>query len=130
MYESFKKHYTQMTDKEIKYIRNIIDSKKLYRFTNHMLNKKKIRHIKEKDILDVFLDYDIIEFHRKGRDCRVLIRGNKVCNGKNICASIDLYTGHIVTVYANYNSDNHKKVNMNNYNLNGVNLVDYIKLFI
>lgn len=128
--DSYKKHYTQMTNKEIEYIRSLIDDKKIHRFTKHMINKKNMRNIKEKDILRVFSNYEIIEFHKKRKDCRALIRGNVVCDKRNICISVNLHTGDIITVYSNDSKDNHKTIDMDNYNLGNVNLIDYIKLSI
>ena len=70
----------------------------------------------KRDVDDCLKSFDVIELHQKGWDTRVLLRGRaKDKLGRNTCMSLSLITFKIITVYKNYENDNHRTLVKENY---------------
>ena len=125
--KSYKRHITQMSRKEEKYIRKLIDSKEVYRFSKHLMEKSEERKIKLGTILwGIKGGYDVIEYHRKGSSHRALIRSKQIIKGNQVCVSVDLFSGDIITAYENKVDDNHRTVDWSSYNIKS-DVITYIK---
>lgn len=133
-----KKHISQMSEAEKKYLKNKINAINTedITFSKHILNKKKEIEFEMENIFEVLNEYDIenliVEYNETPTngliDRRVLLRGDKSYNvrfksGKgsfispaNICFVISLNTYRIITVYWNKSNDSHKTINWNRYN--------------
>ena len=86
-------------------------STKEKKLLNDILKKKE-----DKDIDYCLKSFDVIELHQKGWDTRVLLRGRaKDELGRNTCMSLSLITFKIITVYKNYENDNHRTFVKENY---------------
>lgn len=127
---SVKKHFSQMTNQEKYILRQSIDNLQGLEIATHVSDRLKEKNICEHDIFRALDNYNIIEYHRRIKgdyaDNRVLIRSKYKFKGRNICMSISLDNGRLITAYCNYDSDNHSTINMSNYN-NNINILKYIK---
>ena len=126
-FKSYKRHISQMSKEEEEYIRKLIDSKEVYRFSKHLMEKSEERKIKLGTILwSIKGGYDVIEYHRKGNSHRALIRSKQIVKGNQVCVSVDLFSGDIITAYENEVGDNHRTVDWSNYNIKS-DVITYIK---
>lgn len=122
----WRKHITQMTDSEkILLKKNILNGKK-YELTRHAIARKREKLISDLEIAKCIMHGVIVEFHFVDDKKRVLIRGEQSEYGYNICVVFDIDTHTIVTVYKNYDSDNHSTLREGEYDSN-YNLLDYVK---
>lgn len=124
-----RKRYEQMNKKEVRILVSRV--KRLYdckvTLSNHAKERMKERNIKEKDVYRVFRNFNIIEFNVKTQGgITALIRGRD--KGNQICLSIDLSTGSILTVYKNSFKDNHANVNPDLYNAN-INIDSFLRYY-
>lgn len=120
---SIRKYHTQMSKNEIQMLRNNLINQGFPTLTLHTKMRMEEKGITEEDISKALENFYIIEFHRKdrgyyGHDNRVVIRGTNRTKGFNICMSISLSDGHLVTVYKNYNTDRHPTLDTSKYNRN------------
>lgn len=133
-----KKHISQMTEAEKKYLKDKIKSidRKDITLTRHLTNKRKTIGFKMKNIIEVLneenVDELIVEYNETPTngviDKRVLLRGGKSYNVRfesekgsfispaNICFVVSLENYRVVTVYWNKTKDSHKTMNWNRYN--------------
>jgi len=115
-----KKHIIQMTKEEVKIlrdrIRKSINMRRPITLTKHCKDRMNEKNIAMYDMIMVLKDYDLIEYHLKDSDERVLLRGKKDYDGKNICISYSVKEKRIITTYVNKLDDNHNTLDLNNYN--------------
>lgn len=128
-----KKHVSQMTTKELKYLfEKVKENKRSLTPSNHLkeqIEKGKVS-FKMNMVKPMLMDLrrTIIEYNHKtnGKDVfarRVVLRSSNsyIANveGKNVAVNlivvIDIKTMEIVTAYNNAVSDNHNEINMNRY---------------
>lgn len=121
-----KKHYTQFTKAELRYLESRLRTIKDVSLTRHARNKGIT--INKGDIQRVLRSKDIknqiIEFNCTRGDQRVLVRSRDifdtivdgVSHRCNICFIVSLKDGVIVTVYYDDVNDNHKTVDFSRYN--------------
>jgi hypothetical protein len=115
-----------MSKKEIKFLRGIID-KGGYEYTEYSKRRLEERNITDEQVKVSIKNYDLIEFHYKDGERRVLIRGTKEFNGKNVILSLDLISRRIITLYADDVDDNHATLDFNKYRY--VDKMDLISVF-
>ena len=128
-----KKHYTQMSTKELKTLSKAILETNLFHISNHLnekdnhINNDTIKMLLSQDsAIDNILEYNIVPIYVDGTyyvDKRVVLRSKRVekvnMNGRlekcNLIFVISLINRTIVTAYYNKVSDNHKSINMSRY---------------
>ena len=133
-----KKHISQMTEAEKKYLKDKIKSidRKDITLARHLTNKQKNIGFKMKNIIEVLneenVDELIVEYNETPTngviDKRVLLRGDKSYNVRfesekgsfispaNICFVVLLDTYRVVTAYWNKTEDSHRTINWSRYN--------------
>lgn len=125
-----KKHYTQMTNEELTYLKNKLHNmnKRNLVISTHARDKNEFNDADIKQLPFEVTNDMIIEFNRTEKrnfiDKRVTVRSKKVydvnINGKiekcNIIAVFSLTTNRVVTVFWNLASDMHESINMSRYN--------------
>ena len=116
LYEDFSKKEKSLVKKILWEGINLSELKFIPHAKERMLHKG----ISTSDIYNVFKGgYDIVELHQKEDkygDVRVLLRGKKADRrGCNTCISLSLVTGRVITVYKNMTTDNHKTLDIDNY---------------
>ena len=122
-----KKHYTQMTNDELKSIKRELSKVNInyIRLSEHATNHVTIN---QKQLRTIFSAYDVIEFNTliKDREChRVLIRSrakfdivvDKKLVKAQYCVVYDLTIKKVITIYANCIYDCHETINMDRYTL-------------
>ena len=115
--KTHKKHYKHFSPKE----KEIIEAKikcintNEWKFRSHAIDKLKERGGELKDVYAALNNFNIIEFHAKEGEARLLIRGKLVLYTDNICIVIALKTKEIVTTYFNNVKDNHFTLDMTKY---------------
>ena len=114
-----KKLYKEFSTKEKKLLNDILKKKndKSITIVDHAKDRMLEKGVDERDIDDCLQKgFDVIELHQKGWDTRVLLRGRaKDELGRNTCMSLSLVTFRIITVYKNYENDNHRTLVKENY---------------
>ena len=114
-----KKLYKEFSTKEKKLLNDILKKKndKSITIVDHAKDRMLEKGVDERDIDDCLQKgFDVIELHQKGWDTRVLLRGRtKDKLGRNTCMSLSLITFKIITVYKNYENDNHRTLVKENY---------------
>ena len=114
-----KKLYKEFSTKEKKLLNDILKKRNNKRITiiDHAKDRMLEKGVDERDIDDCLQKgFDVIELHQKGWDTRVLLRGRaKDKLGRNTCMSLSLITFKIITVYKNYENDNHRTLVKENY---------------
>ena len=114
-----KKLYKEFSTKEKKLLNDILKKRNNKRITivDHAKDRMLEKGVDERDIGDCLQKgFDVIELHQKGWDTRVLLRGRaKDKLGRNTCMSLSLITFKIITVYKNYENDNHRTLVKENY---------------
>lgn len=133
-----KKHVSQMSKEEIQYLaRRVKLVSGSYKWTAHSLDSSRMFNMLtvERLLNSPDLEKCIIEYNetpskkRKGFiEKRVLLRstfskevllnhkGTSSLEEANLCISIDIMTGVVVTAYWNKVTDNHKNIDMRRYN--------------
>lgn len=118
-----KKHFKQMTHQEVYIIQKRISllkrySLSKYQFSKHASIRMNQRHIKGRELFEIFNSYQIVEFRVVKDDIRVVIRSNYITHlNNNTLISISLLNGKLITCYE-VNKNKLKHVNMNKYNPN------------
>jgi hypothetical protein len=110
----WQKLYKDMTTWERRKISNIINNNE-FRFNTYSWSRLRERSINKSDVYKTINNYEIIEYHFKNFQHRILIRGKEVVNNKIICVVLDLVEKTIVTVYKNDIDDIHESLHQNWY---------------
>jgi len=110
-----KKHFSNFTEDEKKYITQMINEIKEPIIRIHALGRMLQKKISSDKVYDVFNNYEIIEYNKTCGEHRVLLRGMKTHGTRNISISVDLLNQEIVTAYSNAQSDNHSSLNQDKY---------------
>lgn len=110
-----KKHVTDFTKDEKKYIIHMINEIKEPKIRIHALGRMLQKRISSDKVYDVFNNYEIIEYNKTCGEHRVLLRGLKTHGTRNISISVDLLNKEVVTAYSNCQSDNHSSLNQDKY---------------
>lgn len=113
-----KKLYKEFSTKEKELLDDILKKKndKDITIVDHAKDRMLEKGIDKRDVDDCLKSFDVIELHQKGWDTRVLLRGRaKDKLGRNTCMSLSLITFKIITVYKNYENDNHRTLVKENY---------------
>lgn len=119
-----RKHYTQMSPKELHYLRSEIDKLGTFDFTDYAEVRMKERDVAIEDVLKSIYYGKIIEVHNNNyKVIRVLLRYQM--NEYYICTVVDLFKKSIITVYKNKKEDDHFTLNWSQYEWY-VDIVDYI----
>lgn len=124
-----RKSYKQMNRSEVRAlvsrIKRINDCK--ITLSNHAKQRMKERNINEKEVRDVFNNFNIIEFNaRNDGTISALIRDKN--KGQQVSLSVDLSSGSILTVYKNHYKDNHRSVNPDIYNQR-IDIASFLKYY-
>lgn len=121
-----KKHLAQMRPEEIIYLRNKVNNITQFYLTEHCQERMREKKVNKKQILQTLINYSVVEYHRKGLDDRVLLRGIKRYGNDNVCALVSLCNQSVITVYRNDNRDRHSTIDWEQYrdNLDIIDLVD------
>ena len=124
-----RKSYKQMNRSEVRAlvsrIKRINDCK--ITLSNHAKQRMNERNINEKEVRDVFNNFNIIEFNaRNDGTISALIRDKN--KGQQVSLSVDLSSGSILTVYKNHYKDNHRSVNPDIYNQR-IDITSFLKYY-
>ena len=121
-----RKHFTQMTLKEIDHLTNILNSLDDLEFTDYSydrLDKLGVQEDYFQDMIHNFTDDMVIEYNtgKHGKDKRVLVRDTKIVHSDdgeplNICFVVSVPNKKIITIYVNDANDHHDTINFNYYN--------------
>lgn len=109
-----RKHFTQMTTEETKFLAARVQATKTWGFTNHARVRMTERHASGFDVLKAIAQFDVIEANFD-RGSKVLVRGKGQVDGKQVCAVLAPEDHRVVTVYFNRANDKHSTINMNAY---------------
>lgn len=117
-----KKHYTQMTSEEKKFLFNKLKSVKKWRIGGHALDRMKEKNIEVtyNDIVSTIYNSNIIEYHtvklNNFNDRRVLLRSKAITNGEYNLHVVYSITGRrVVSVWLNNIDDLHNTIDMRDY---------------
>lgn len=115
--KTHKKHFKHFSPNEKETVENTIKAIKPneYKLRSHAIDKLKERGGNINNVFEALKDFNIIEFHAKEGEARLLIRGKSVLYTDNICIVIALKTKEIVTTYFNNVKDNHFTLDMTKY---------------
>lgn len=120
-----KKHLAQMQPEEIIYLRNKINSITQFYLTEHCQERMREKKVNKKQTLQTLINYSVVEYHRKGLDDRVLLRGIKRYGNDNVCILVSLCNQSIITVYRNDNRDRHSTIDWEQYS-DDIDIIDLI----
>lgn len=123
--KTHKKHAKHMSPHEKDFIKNKILSINNWKFRPHSTHKMVERGASTMDVLESLKNFNIIEFHKKEGEVRVLIRGTSIIYNDNICVVVAPNTNEVVTAYFNDVKDNHFTLDMRQYTKS----IDVIKIF-
>lgn len=108
-----RKHYTQMTQTEIRHLINQVRSRSL-KFHPHAMQRMSQKQIGEVQILASITYCSIVEAHNDSPgEIRVLVRGK--VRGDFVCTVVSLTKNEIVTCYWNKAGDHHKTLDKSLY---------------
>ena len=119
-----RKHISQMSKKEIKYLNNKLSHITKLNMTEHVIEKSFCRNISSEDIDRMLKNIDsanIIEYNTDTvkRYNRVLVRTAIIYTvnneSYNLCGIVDIDTHHLVTVYWNKVTNYHSHLDMREY---------------
>lgn len=116
-----KKHVSQMTGKEIKYLSNRFKSVPQHKWNFCKYSKERAisRGVDMAVFRSLWTDgFDLIEFHRPdGIDCgRILVRSKMTDKNDNqVCVVVNLKTNTIVTAYLNHRKNKHDNLVLSAY---------------
>lgn len=120
-----KKHISQMSPSEIDLLefrrKYLLCIRKPFTYSKHFFDIAKKRGVKPKDAEETVIQGNIIEFHDRiidGKviDKRVLLRSNKTYKENyNLCVVYSLWYKRIVTAYYNHITNNHDKTDFSMY---------------
>lgn len=116
-----KKHYTQMTQEEHDYLMSRFEGRDrgswyVSAYCHRRLIKRSIAPIQ---LLDLFNVNRLIEYHYAEQDDseRILLRG-RAHKGRELCAVFNLTNGQVVTIWTNWEGNQHDRVDMSEYDIN------------
>lgn len=112
----WRKHTDQMTSMERQRLTDLVLQNTKYILTEHAKRKQNERDIDNIEIGRCIKFGNIIEFHFVNDSKRILMRKNNTVKDYNICVVIDIETHEIITTYKNSCGDNHRSIDMTNYN--------------
>jgi hypothetical protein len=115
-----------MTKWEVKYLQELINNNK-FDYTYYSYIRLNEREIPETSVEKTIKYGNIIEFHYKDGDARVLLRGRSNVDGYSICVVLSLSKKQIITIYKNEFMDNHDTLHNEIYN-NKIDIMKYIKV--
>ena len=122
-----KKHYTQMSERELDYLKYKLNHIDTIEISEHLYDKITV-NFNEENILSILKTetYNIIEFNQVDNysDERVLVRSTrpflvdikkkkKLCD---MCFVVSIKTNRVITLYYNERKDGHDTINFNRYN--------------
>lgn len=113
-----KKHISAFTPAEKTMVISRLQAVKSLEKCQHCIDRMDEKRISSDEMMRVFSQFDIIEYHQKNNSHRILIRGKTNERGRNICLVVDIYTGSIVTTYANRFDDHHSTLRHEEYDWN------------
>jgi transcription elongation factor len=116
-----RKHYTQMSEKEIRVISLLVKSSnfKLNDYSKFRMNE---RNVTVENLVSAIRKGEVIEVHNNvGSDIRVLLRDDR-----GNCAVVSLMDKKVVTCFKNNPNDNHATINRSLYTWNE-NLIPILK---
>lgn len=120
-----KKHISQMSPSEIDLLefrrKYLLCIRKPFTYSKHFFDIAKKRGVKPKDAEETVIQGNIIEFHDRiidGKviDKRVLLRSKKTYKENyNLCVVYSLWYKRIITAYYNHITNNHEKTDFSMY---------------
>lgn len=123
-----KKHISQMTEVEKEFLLRQFRAvnKPDWKITDYSFNRMTARGISAEHLMTIFdLDTELIEYHKKGRSSRILLRSKRAVNEANVCVVFEPETKSIVTVYLNYKGNKHEQLKLEFYDA----AIDVIKQY-
>ena len=120
----FRKHNTQFTNEENEILISILKRRTL-KLTAHARERMTEKHISMLELNQAMKNFEIVEFHYKDGDCRLLIKSKPAFGNRNIKLVISMNNNQIITTYANSKNDNHATLDWTLYNSN-INLIKYL----
>jgi hypothetical protein len=108
-----RKHFTQMTQDEIKFLLLQVRSRRLS-FSPHAFDRMNQKNIREPQIIASISYCNIIEAHNNvANEVRVLVRGK--VSGDYVCSVISLTRNEVITTYRNKKGDHHQTLDKTAY---------------
>lgn len=126
MTSEWRKHTHHMTKWEVKRLQDTINNNK-FDYTYYSYIRLNERNIDELSVQKTIKHGQIVEFHFKDGDARVLLRGKANVDGYSICVVLSLTKKQIITIYKNEYYDNHDTLHNELYNKK-IDLMKYIKV--
>jgi hypothetical protein len=111
---------------EVKRLQEAINNNQ-FKHTYYSYNRQYERDIEDLAVQKAIKYGNIIEFHYKDGDSRVLLRGATNSEGYSICVVVSLNKKEIITIYKNQITDNHDTLHNEIYN-NKIDIMKYIKV--
>lgn len=110
-----RKHIQNMTKDDIEMLENATKNK-VFKYTDYSLKRVLERNIGYSSVQETIENGQIVEFHYKDGDIRILKRSNH-CNHRGHCTCVvySLLSESIITVYRNDYSDNHITLDKSKY---------------
>ena len=130
----YKKHYSQMNSRELKYLVNKVKSIRHYQLSTHLLEKidlglvsfdlEQVERLLNGIKQDMIIEYN---YNQLNHSRRVLIRDNKSVEVKvrekdkceirpcNLCLVVDIDSHIVITGYYAYANDNHATLDWSRY---------------
>lgn len=113
-----KKHVTQMNELEKDFLLRKFHSvsRNDWKFTDYSEQRFNERGIDPAHFLTLFRgDAELIEYHFKKNNNRVLLRSKAIHNEAQVCAVFSIEQKRIVTVYLNYHGNKHEQLKLEFY---------------
>lgn len=108
-----RKHYTQMSDGEVRWLMSQVRGRTLT-FHSHAMNRMKQKRLTELQVRASIGYCSVVEAHNDTLgELRVLVRGKVL--GNFVCAVISLTRREVITCYWNQRGDHHKTIDMAAY---------------
>lgn len=126
MTSEWRKHYRHMTKWEIKRLQEAINNNQ-FKHTYYSYTRQHERDISDIAIQKTIKYGNIVEFHYKDGDSRVLLRGMCNTDGYSVCVVLSLSKKEIITIYKNKIMDNHDTLHKEIYD-NKIDIMKYIKV--
>ena len=119
-HEDLRKHATQLQPAEKIFLQQKISgvSKDEWIFSDHAKDRMYERKILDVNVLACFSFFEIVEYHKKGNESRILIRSKTVFKGRNICIVVAPSKKKNVSVYTNDSRDSHRTIDFSQYSRN------------
>lgn len=118
-----RKHRLQFSTEEITYTEKLVHSINEWDFSqDHVLDRMAEKHISKNDIIVTLKWGEVIEINDKGRIVLRLMKGLR----KGVVVVISIRERVLVTAWYNDPRDNHKTLNLSDYNWD-VDVIEYLK---